>query len=1164
MVAFEDVDVPAWSGAPITSLRLFDRFHDTGDDPDSLVEETEIPIALIDLDESGTWTEGDFFTFYAQNLFDRRPDLPEYIKRYGAMHSYWLTLRDGTPNARMEETSSWLEREDLAPVTSYPWTERFTRETDPDYQGVYMKMGAGGYGYAIDQESDLSGGVSAVRARHTYWIGDQPYDPGTNSNRYFARFDLPGFLSADRFTVRYQGVRRPNSDTHRVTIGLQTDPADTNSLARFPSPISFRWQDSTRVSFDAAQIAALPFRENDNYLVNLLSPTYDGAAMDWFGIAYTRQAKFFDGSVSLSTAGRSGPTEFRVASSPTGDDLIGFEITDPLHPRLLTIDGSAQVFTGEGGPPRPRFLRLQWVLGEGERRFHVARASDGLRPPDEIETVAWPSLAAPGDEDYVVIAPRAWFPALEPLLEHRVSQGHRILRAPIEDVYTEFGGGHRWPHAMRTFLRTLFRTRSVGPSYLLLVGDATDGFDNAIPFSDPNFVPTQTMFSNSYTGREGAELGATDQWFVDKLTGSGESMDFLPDMFVGRLPADDPNSTNPDRARQLGNIMQKLIAYDNFQPDEDWRNRVLFVSDDEWSSTISFGESYCRQGSEWLFKASADRSQEIIETYGRIPGFGVDRFDLACYMDTAAVTGRCARVRPGTCICEEYNDCANWETNWHYGEQVVAQKLWAAMSRGHLFVSYNGHANARLMTHEYIFRHSLLTTRQDCNQLGNLGRPFVFMGYGCHLAEFSAVDEGSPTRGDAIPENMMFLYPDRGAIAGIASTGYEWLNWTDRYNLAVVEAFFKNPPQIDGRTRWVLGDVFARSKVNVVANGPSNPTFTSMSSTYTMLGDPGMMMDSDAPRMQVLLDGEPIDPGTPVVLPAGQDSVTFEVRVRDEVGTGDFEVRDAGGVVEPSRYRITQDADGDRGFSAVYTTTVLPETYDIQFSAVDANARTRTETFPVRTTVEFEWLREGRDWRSLPPGSTIARSDSLRARLDLPIYIAEGDMRFLVDGDSAVARLTPTGLENGTSRIWTMTLLADVMGSPERTLAVGIDTPGGGSLVLPETPVEIKTEAIPLPGDFEIDVLYCVPNPFEDRVWFFYSVPYMADDVSIRIFTSSGKLIRTLRGLPSPQLADDPPVIWDGKDEDGDDVANGLYFYRMSVTGNGRSVSKIEKLARVR
>ncbi len=84
------------------------------------------------------------------------------------------------------------------------------------------------------------------------------------------------------------------------------------------------------------------------------------------------------------------------------------------------------------------------------------------------------------------------------------------------------------------------------------------------------------------------------------------------------------------------------------------------------------------------------------------------------------------------------------------------------------------------------------------------------------------------------------------------------------------------------------------------------------------------------------------------------------------------------------------------------------------------------------------------------------------------------------------------------------------------------------------------------------------------RHWIFYSLGAPADQVSIKIYTSSGRLIRTLRDLRSPQTLADEPVDWDGLDEDGDPVANGLYFYKLSVTGPQGRLERIEKMARVR
>ena len=42
-------------------------------------------------------------------------------------------------------------------------------------------------------------------------------------------------------------------------------------------------------------------------------------------------------------------------------------------------------------------------------------------------------------------------------------------------------------------------------------------------------------------------------------------------------------------------------------------------------------------------------------------------------------------------------------------------------------------------------------------------------------------------------------------------------------------------------------------------------------------------------------------------------------------------------------------------------------------------------------------------------------------------------------------------------------------------------------------------------------------------------------------------------------------IYWDGRDAEGDPVANGVYFYKLEVRGlQGKSVSRIDRMARVR
>ena len=93
------------------------------------------------------------------------------------------------------------------------------------------------------------------------------------------------------------------------------------------------------------------------------------------------------------------------------------------------------------------------------------------------------------------------------------------------------------------------------------------------------------------------------------------------------------------------------------------------------------------------------------------------------------------------------------------------------------------------------------------------------------------------------------------------------------------------------------------------------------------------------------------------------------------------------------------------------------------------------------------------------------------------------------------------------------------------------------------------------------------PNPFVSYTEFWFnhnsSDPL---DIMVQIFTVSGKLVRTLRGVSSSgvygsnSLSRD--VIWDGTDDFGEKVGKGTYVYKLKVKSQrlNKQVVKIEKL----
>lgn len=70
------------------------------------------------------------------------------------------------------------------------------------------------------------------------------------------------------------------------------------------------------------------------------------------------------------------------------------------------------------------------------------------------------------------------------------------------------------------------------------------------------------------------------------------------------------------------------------------------------------------------------------------------------------------------------------------------------------------------------------------------------------------------------------------------------------------------------------------------------------------------------------------------------------------------------------------------------------------------------------------------------------------------------------------------------------------------------------------------------------------PNPFNPVTTIEYYLPKSAE-VKISVYNILGQKVSTL--VNEYQTAGLRRVIWDGKDERGNSVASGIYFYKLSV-----------------
>ena len=75
------------------------------------------------------------------------------------------------------------------------------------------------------------------------------------------------------------------------------------------------------------------------------------------------------------------------------------------------------------------------------------------------------------------------------------------------------------------------------------------------------------------------------------------------------------------------------------------------------------------------------------------------------------------------------------------------------------------------------------------------------------------------------------------------------------------------------------------------------------------------------------------------------------------------------------------------------------------------------------------------------------------------------------------------------------------------------------------------------------------PNPFNPETWIPYQLATLAD-VSISIYTADGKIVRTLQlgNMPAGRYQSrSRAAYWNGKNNNGEPVASGLYFYTLTA-----------------
>ena len=735
------------------------------------------------------------------------------------------------------------------------------------------------------------------------------------------------------------------------------------------------------------------------------------------------------------------------------------------------------------------------TASSGNPLSYVAFQESAFLSPINVEKDESSNLRNPDNRaDYLIITHQDFYNQALQLGDLR-DDSMDVFIADIQDVYDEFSWGLFDPTAIRDFVKFAYENWTVQPSYLLLFGDGHYDYRNIESSKGKNWIPPFERDGFTDSGSR-----TTDDWYV-YVQGNDSEMDLA----VGRLPVQ-----SSDEAQI---VVDKIVQYDKNPFWGDWRNLITMVGDDEKTGLGEENEITHTRAAESI-------AEEIIPS-----SFNINKIYLTEYNEIITVEGR---RKP-----QAHDD------------------LLAQINRGTILVNFIGHGNASLWTHEHVF-----TRESSLPYLYNRDTLPLFYAATCSFALYDNPEEQS------FSEDLLNS-GGKGAIGVIAASRFCSSGSNEALNKAFMEMLFAN----QGRTLRI-GDALRLAKVHVSS--------TTNNEMYHILGDPAMRLG--IPRYQAVFTK--MEPDTFQAL----GIVQIEGLIEKESIPWD-------GVILKS-----YDSKKDIVYTTQYGTTLpymLPGNAIFRGEADVMNGRFQI-SFIVPKDISYGG-HSGRMscyfWNQYTDGSGF-RND-----------IEVGGSANLVDTQGPDIHLYFTGQEDFFSGGMVSEgpeLVADIQDDKSGINITGeighkimltldgqttIDVTEyfqyeegsylGGRFVYPLSGLNsgnhelslkawdnannsstqaIIFEVVPN-GDLRIDDVLNYPNPFDVSTHFTFKLSQSAD-IEIKVFTVDGQLIRLMDGIvgePGFNM-----VFWNGRDEESDELANGVYLYKISARAyvEGRDLNK--------
>ena len=752
------------------------------------------------------------------------------------------------------------------------------------------------------------------------------------------------------------------------------------------------------------------------------------------------------------------------------------------------------------------------------------------------------------DVDYIIVTPNNMLNDAERLAQiNRNQYDLNVKVVGLDEIYNEFSSGNQDIGAIRNMVKYVYDNASTPENrikYLCLFGDGSYDYKDRIR-NNTNIVPSWY----SYNSFSLATSFVSDDFYgmMDDNEGTMISSNRL-DIAVGRILAD-----TPQRGKEM---VDKIESYYAKEAYGSWRNSVLVISDDN-----------------------------------------DDKLYGALQATTDAIGDLISQEKPFMNVTKVHSDAFQQESSAG-GDRypIVTNEIVNAIDNGALVVNYFGHGGEEGLAQERIL------LKPDITGFRNFCKLNCFVTVTCEFTRFD-----NPFRETA--GEFTFWNKETGAVGLITTTRQVFVNFgitfnrelgqylfsysdNDTYNddeyptMAEALRLAKNDPSLSGNSQknlvFFIGDpamklAFSKpniklTKINDVPIAQATDTLKALS--YVKLAGEvtdvsGNLLNNYNGTLSTTIYDKVISRQTLANDGIQQNGEVIKLdfttlgeiifRGQASVKNGQFEFdfvvpKDIGipvGFGKVSFYSKNESSTEDQAGATINT---------VRIGGLNENAP-EDNTGPVITLYMND--------ENFVTGGITNESPTLLAKMEDTngINTASGighDIVAIIDGDE-----TNPFVLNDYYQTDVDEYTKGTVSFPFRDLEPGLHT-----LTLKAWDVynnssisEIQFIVFDKDQSLVINNVLNYPNPFVNYTEFWFnhnsSEPL---DVSIQIFTVSGKLVRTLNGQTTGGIKTTSSLsrdmVWDGRDDFGDKIGKGVYIYKLKVHSSllNKTVEKIEKL----